>query len=198
MGQGKGREADSPETLIDARLHAMYCGVTLSGKTTLARLHARILFQANYDVVVYDPVRTGTAGGDWPEGAEIITDAEKLTKRFHSIRGTPERPVFLFVDEAPDVIGHGTENTHIPRMIRHHDVYLRVMSNRPKMMPPNVRSQMGITYMFRLAKDDARIVAADSGHGVEVYGAELDKGDFLVLVSGSSVIHSGNVFDLVD
>ena len=190
------------QTLIDAQLHILYCGVTMSGKTTLARHHARVLQTANYDVVVYDPVMTPTAGGGWfVDGKPLRTfhDDEKFLKWLNEASGTPERPIFVFVDEAADIFTHGdSEASFLPRRVRHQDVYLRMISQRPKMLPPNVRTQCGHTYMFRLSDDDTRMVLADSGHSKNILENPLDKGDFVLLVSGTSEIVSGNVFALVD
>lgn len=192
------------QTLVDARLHILYCGVTLSGKTTLARHHSRILLREGYDVTVYDPVGTATAGGEWtPEKFDgeykEFNDLDKFLLYLVHAKGTPERPIFVFVDESADIFGHQNSEAHwIPRRVRHQDVYLRLISQRPKMLPPNVRTQCAHTYMFRLAADDAKMVAADSGHGSDVSQINLDSGDFLLLISGSASIERGNVFELVD
>ena len=135
-------DQNKDQTLVDAREHVLFCGVTQTGKTTLARHHARILERAEYDVVVYDPVGTETAGGGWPESAIVITDIPRLQKWLDRARGDPERPTFLFVDESADVFGHSlTENHWIPRKIRHANIYLRLIVQRPKMLHPSVRTQ---------------------------------------------------------
>ena len=194
-------------TLIDARLHALYCGVTQSGKTTLAREHCRVLHAAGWDVAVYDPVATATAGGGWTdEGAKdhgqtvrIFSDHGKFFAWLVKAKGTPDHPVFVFADESADIFGHRQTDAHwLPRRIRHEHIYLRLISQRPKMLPPDVRSQCAICYMFRLAADDRKMVASDFGHDSEVYNKNLDTGDFLVLISGSSEIEECNVFALVD
>ena len=190
-------------TLVDSPVHVLYCGVTMTGKTTLARHHARILARAGYDVAVYDPVGTETAGGDWEvEGAPaqpiMFHDDAKFMHWLERARGEPERPIFVFVDEAADIFGHGNnENQWLPRRVRHQNIYLRLLSQRPKMLPPNVRTQCALCYMFRLSVDDARVVCADFGHGTEVAQKTLDTGDFIVLTSGASAIDQANVFELV-
>ena len=190
------------KTLIDAQVHSLYCGVTMSGKTTLARYHARLLQNAEHDVVVYDPVMTGTAGGGWSvEKKELRTfhTEEAFLKWIEKASGEPERPIFVFVDEAADIFGHGNgENELLPRRVRHQNIYLRLVSQRPKMLPPNVRTQCAHIYMFRLSDDDQKTVLADAGHSKDVVEKQLDTGDFLLLRSGSQVIVSHNVFDLID
>lgn len=186
--------------MIDAPLHVLYAGVSQSGKTTLARHHARLLDRAGHELAVYDPVGTATAGGDWPERAQRFDSPHALLAWLEKHRADPEHPVYVFVDESADVFGHSQRDAHwVPRRIRHQWIYLRLLSQRPKMLPPDVRSQCGHAYVFRLASEDMRMVLSDFGHDLkDVPGETLDTGDFLLLVSGSSTIDSDNVFDLVD
>lgn len=187
------------KTIVDAREHTLYCGVTMTGKTTLARHHARILSRAKYDVAVYDPVRTGTAGGDWPHEAVIISDPDTLQKFIDKARGTDKHPLFLFVDESADIFSHGeTQNHWIPRRIRHEHIYLRLICQRPKMLHPDVRSQCSYAYVLRLAQDDKKTIYSDFGHSGDVESKPLDKGDCILLTSGSSEIEEFNVFELVN
>lgn len=187
------------QTVVDAQIHVLYVGVTQSGKTTLARHHARILDAAEYDVVVYDPVGTPTAGGDWPEKVQRFDDPQKFLIWLVKAEGKPERPIFVFVDESADIFGHtNTDANWIPRRVRHQNVYLRLISQRPKMLPPNVRTQCAHCYLFRLAADDMRMICADFGHGPEISQKSLDTGDYVLLVSGSSEIEVANVFDQID
>lgn len=193
MAQSKSK------TLVDSECHVLYCGVTMSGKTTLARHHALLLHKSKHEVAVYDPVGTHTINGTWPDKVKVFTDNEQFLKWLVSAHGTPENPVFVFVDESADIFGHDNrEANFIPRRVRHQNIYLRLISQRPKMLPPNVRSQCAQTYMFRLAADDAKMVCADSGHGSEISQIQLDTGDFILLLSGSSEIVQSNVFELTD
>ena len=191
-------EKQGVKTVVDMREHVLFIGVSLTGKTTLARHHANILDKANYDLVVYDPVQTTTINGSWPANAKIITSPEEFHKLVDRLQGTPDRPVFLFVDESADIFGHSETHAHwIPRRIRHQNVYLRLIAQRPKMLHPDVRTQCAVAYQLRLARDDARMICADFGHGPEVYNIQLDKGDCLLLISGSTEVEEFNVFDLV-
>lgn len=196
----KRKKRETVETLIDAREHTLYCGVTMTGKTTLAREHAGILVKAKYEVIVYDPVGTDTANGNWPEGVDVLTTPEEFHERVEELEdeGDPEHPVFFFVDESADIFGHAETHAHwIARKIRHSDVYLRLIVQRPNMLHPSVRTQASYVYMLRLSKEDARIICADMGHGAEIYTTVLDKGDCLLLTSGSSAVEQFNVFELI-
>lgn len=193
----KGKTLD--QTIVDVRQHVLYTGVTMTGKTTLARHHERILSKAKYPTVVYDPVMTETAGGGWSETAVIYNDQEKLFKFFEKVRGTDEHPVFVFIDEGADLFDHGqTENHFIPRRIRHQNVYLRIIAQRPKMLHPNVRTQCAYAYVLRLASDDKKTILADMGHDTNIESKPLDMGDCILVTSGSSEIEEFNVFELVN
>lgn len=191
-------DAKQDKTLVDVNEHVLYCGVTQTGKTTLARHHARILDRAGYDVAVYDPVLTDTHGGGWPENAKLMSDPEKLHQYIATAKGEPKRPVYLFVDESADIFGHSQTDAHwIPRRVRHQGVYLRMIAQRPKMLHPNVRTQCAYAYVLRLSGDDAKTICDDFGHGREISQTPLDKGDCMLLTSGSRDVEFFNVFELV-
>lgn len=178
-----------------AKFHTGYFGVTQSGKTTLARAVARKLSDDGHIVGVFDPVGTATAGGDWPENAIIFEDAEEMLW-FVEQENCP--PMHLFVDEAAEVFGHSfRENSWLATRGRHYGIYLHIITQRPKMILPNVRGQIGRAYVFRLSNEDMREVGADFGHsGLNHFS--LDTGDFLILNSGSAALARNNVFKLLE
>ena len=195
----KGKKKVDVETVVDAREHCLYCGVTMTGKTTLAREHAGILHAAKHQVIVYDPVGTDTANGNWPDGVEILTTPQEFYDKVEELEGAgdPEHPVFFFVDEAADIFAHKFTDIHwVARKIRHDDVYLRLIVQRPMMLHPDVRTQCCYVYMLRLSVNDARIICGDMGHGPEVSNEVLDKGDCLLLTSGTEATERFNVFEL--
>lgn len=194
------KQKSQVETVVDAREHVLFCGVTMTGKTTLAREHAQILQKAKYDVVVYDPVGTDTANGNWPEDVEILSTPEDFHKWIEDAEGDydDEHPCFLFVDESADIFGHSETHAHwIARKIRHDFIYLRLIVQRPMMLHPSVRTQCSYVYMLRLSQNDARIICGDMGHGTDVSNTVLDKGDCLLLTSGTSDTEQFNVFELI-
>lgn len=194
------KKPNDPETIVDAREHVLFCGVTMTGKTTLAREYAQILVDAKYDVVVYDPVGTDTANGNWPESVEIIETPEDFHEWIEDNENTydDEHPCFLFVDESADIFGHSQTHAHwIARKIRHQYIYLRLIVQRPNMLHPSVRTQCSYVYMLRLSRKDASLICDDMGHGPEVANTVLDKGDCILLTSGSSAIEQFNVFELI-
>jgi DNA polymerase III delta prime subunit len=174
--------------------HSLYIGVTQSGKTTLARACARDLSRRGHEGAVYDPVGTGTAGGGWPEGWPVFDDPDEFLAYATDPKNLRKH---LFVDEAHEILGHdGRDNFWLLTKGRHFGLFLHVMSQRPNKLHPDVRTNCAICYMFRLAQDDAYEIGKDYGHS-NIHKFSLDKGDFLVLESGSSAIARGNVFTLL-
>lgn len=199
MAQNK-RKTQEVETLVDAREHKLYCGVTMTGKTTLAREHAAILVAAKYSIAVYDPVGTDTANGNWPDGTTILQTPEEFHEWIEDNETTfdAEHPCFLIVDESADIFGHSQTHAHwIARKIRHQYIYLRLLVQRPNMLHPSVRTQCSYVYMLRLSRNDAALICQDMGHGPEVANKVLDKGDCILLTSGTSAIEEFNVFELI-
>lgn len=189
--------AKAQNSLRVSDMHKLYCGVTESGKTTLARAMARAYQSAGQIVIVRDPVGTGTAGGGWGENAIIFGhgEDEAFWKYLSNDR------VFgahVFIDECSDYFGVGqTENQWLLTRGRHYGLHVNLIAQRPKMIAPNVRNQVSIAYVFRLANDDMKEVTADMGHNMRDFDP-LDKGDFYVLHSGRASIVRHNVFTLLE
>lgn len=176
------------------KFHTGYFGVTQSGKTTLARSVARSLAAQGHVIIVHDPVGTSTAGGDWPEKAIIFDDVEPFLEYLESDECPPAH---VFIDEAGDVFGHTQrENSWLATKGRHFGLYLHIITQRPKMILPNVRGQIGKAYVFRLSREDLREVGGDFGHS-GIISESLDTGDFMVLNSGSAQYSRANVFSLL-
>lgn len=191
-------EDKSDDFTLDERRHWLYCGVTESGKTTLARYHARILARAKWPIIVYDPVRTTTHGGDWPPEATIYTDEKTFLRDIARLKGDAEHPTFVFVDEAPELFNHSaTPNFWIARRGRHRGIYLRTIAQRPTMIHPHVRTQHSRLFLFRVAPDDAKEIAADFGHGPKSVADELDTGECFMIKAGSPDIEKFNCFEVV-
>lgn len=170
----------------------------MTGKTTLARALAREYAGEEQQIIVYDPVGSGTFGGDWPKDAIIYDNEDDL---WRLLEHPGHSRAHVFIDEAGDVFSLSKpENQWLLRKGRHFGYAVTLISQRPKMIAPNVRSQVGRIYMFRLATDDSREILADMGFDFSDSGLKekpLDKGDFLVLDSGNPVIYRANVFQLL-
>ena len=175
-------------------MHTLYTGVSQSGKTTLARAIARRLAGQGQNGAVFDPLGTATAGGGWPQGWPVFEDPDE----FIAYASDPANiRIHLFIDEAHEILGHDQrDNFWMLTKGRHFGLFLHLMTQRPNKLHPDVRSQCGTCYLFRLAQDDAYDIGKDYGHNA-VHKINLDRGDFLVLESGSPAIRRANVFALV-
>jgi DNA helicase HerA-like ATPase len=98
-------------------MHALICGVTLTGKTTLARVIARDVEKAGGRVIVYDPVGTQTGGGGWPASAVIFDDPDEFIEYMNH----PDvYDAHVFVDEADEVFSLSDRaNYWLPKKGRH-------------------------------------------------------------------------------
>jgi DNA helicase HerA-like ATPase len=183
-------------------MHTIISGVTESGKTTLARMLARNFAGQGQNVIVYDPVGTGTLGGGWPESAVVFSDEEEFLSYVARDDVTHSH---VFIDEAGDVFNLSKRhNMWLLTRGRHFGLYCYLICQRPKMVAPSARSQCSRAYMFRLAHEDASEISRDFGHSwpyktqKNIPEKELDKGDFFVLYSGSVNKSRANIFSLLN
>jgi DNA helicase HerA-like ATPase len=174
-------------------MHTLICGVTMSGKTTLAHKFAAELAKKKQNIIVFDPVMTPTSAGSWPESAIIFDDEIQF---FDYLVRDDVNGAHIFIDEAGDVFNLSKPwNNWLLTRGRHFGFSVFLIAQRPKMLAPTVRNQCGVAYVFRLARDDLKEIAADFGFS-DLQKIELDKGDFLRLNSGSASFSRGNVFNL--
>lgn len=172
-------------------MHSLYVGVTLSGKTTLARAISRALRSRGQSVVVFDPMRTLTAGGDWGEGAHIFDQEENFLTMMGDDRVLHTH---VFVDEADMVFHHGRrENFWMLTRGRHYGFVMHLLTQRPQLVHPTVRHQCTRLYMFRLSVDDRVILGKEKGHD-DFDAYDLDQGEFVVANSASREVARGNIF----
>ena len=176
-------------------VHCLYVGVTQSGKTTLARLMSRMLCAKKHRVAVYDPLGTATAGGGWGDGVLIFTNEHDFLTWIYSDAAVNYH---VFIDEAHNILGHNNpENFWMLTEGRHFFLTLHLMTQRPKKLHPDVRHNCGRCYMFRLSKSDRAEIGGDYGFdGLDKIS--LDKGDFVLLNSGTASFSQGNVFQLLE
>lgn len=168
--------------------HILFTGVTMSGKTTAARVYSRAFCAHRIPVLVYDPVETATAGGGWGDGAQIFNTPETFLKKL-----AETGPCKIFIDEAADIFSlREPQNFWIATRGRHFGWQLFIITQRPMMIAPTVRNQCGEAYIFRLTSADLGNIGSDFGHDLRPY--RLDTGDYLHLVSGSARFTRGNVF----
>lgn len=177
-------------------MHTLICGVTASGKTTLAHAIAAELAKHGHGIIVYDPVLSETAAGKWPEKSVLFSDEEEF---FEYLARPDVRNAHVFVDEAGEVFNLGKRhNFWLLTRGRHFGLQVYMIAQRPKMIAPTARTQASIGYVFRLAPADLKDVLADFGHGPDTVKKELDAGDFLCLHSGQASISRANIFNFLE
>lgn len=175
-------------------MHHLICGVTMSGKTTLARMIARHLGKQKQKIVVYDPMGTDTAGGGWGETAIVFDEIEPFLQYLESDECGAAH---VFVDEADLVFSLDQKENHwLLRRGRHFGLTIYCITQRPVLVAPSVRSMCHRAYVFRLVQDDIKRVAADYGFD-QAHTINLDAGEFLCFTAGSSDFKRGNVFQMV-
>jgi DNA helicase HerA-like ATPase len=175
-------------------MHSLICGVTESGKTTLAHSLAAMLSEAGQNVIVFDPVGTRTASGTWPKNAILFDDEQEF---FAYLARADVFNSHVFVDEAGELFNSSKrENLWLLTRGRHFGFSVWMIAQRPKMIMPTARNQCSVAYIFRLAQDDLKEIGADFGHS-QLQREILDKGDFLMIRSGLARFDRANVFDLL-
>lgn len=176
-------------------MHTLICGVTESGKTTLAHLLAREDVKRKKTVVVFDPVGTETAAGEWPDDVVMFTDKQKFLR--YVARPVNPEGTAIYIDEAADILSHDQrENEWLLTRGRHLGYSVTLATQRPKLVSPSVRHQCARLFMFRLSHADAREIGADYGHS-DFDKISLDQGDFLCVFSGRAKFTRANVFALI-
>ncbi len=151
-------------------------------------------------------INTKTAGDanddyPWGKGAIIFDKEENLNKAMLE----NDRDAHVFIDESDELFAHQRkENFWILTRGRHFLLSVNLMTQRPTMISPTVRRQCTRLYMFRLARKDTNDIAADygfSGDELLEIGEEikpLDKGDFVMVDSGSHGKKRANIFTIID
>jgi len=174
-------------------MHALICGVTQSGKTTLAHAMAQDFAEKGARIIVYDPVGTETARGKWPDEAVMFSDEQEF---FEYLSRDDVNNAHVFIDEAGEIFTtQKRENLWLLTRGRHFGFSVYMIAQRPKMILPSARTMAGVCYLFRLASDDMRDIGRDFGFsGLDKIN--LDRGEFLILISGSSQYQQANVFQL--
>lgn len=171
--------------------HSLICGMTESGKTTLAHqianYYANLKNDERREIIVYDPMMTPTTAGSWPESAVLFTKKIEFLNYIKKIGGR----YVIFIDESDNIFSHEQrENNWILTKGRHFGFEVFLITQRPKMIAPSVRAQCSTAYVFRLGRNDLRMVGDDFAH--EIADISLDQGDYLILFSATSGMSRGN------
>jgi len=162
--------------------HVLITGTTESGKSALARELCR-----NYTAgrIVLDPLRHPGWQADrvFSSGPEYLACARQATG------------CALFVDESPSVVGRYDDEMHwLATQARHRGHWSHFVSQRPTQLPPVVRDQCSIAFIFRVSPDAAKILAREfTQPEIEAVAPTLEQFHFLAVRRFGGVTHRGPI-----
>lgn len=153
-------------------MHTYIVGITNSGKSHLAKHLAREYKAAGFSIIVLDP----QGSREWAEIADTYTeDRDEFLDVFWRSRNCK-----VFVDECQDVMDdHDKEMAKIVKRGRHNGHQVFLISQRPKSIPRNARTQCSQIISFKQARDEARTMASEIGNDDFVIAGELGRYEFV-------------------
>lgn len=144
-------------------MHTLIIGMTMSGKTTLAKTIAKQLKSSNHKVAVLDPLGDPDFDADFrtKDSAEFLEYAK--THQDH----------FLFVDESGVAMGRFNEPMNwLATTARHNGHLCTFISQGLTQLPPIVRGQCDRLFIFSCAKINTDLASQEWN---EKKLAEIDK-----------------------
>lgn len=127
----------------------------MSGKTTLAKKLASDYVAKGIEPIVLDPLRDPS----WPSN-HILTNPNEFLALCES-----SEKCALFIDESGESIkGNGGEMNKIATRYRHYGHRAHFICQRAQQLPPIVRDQCEFLWLFRVSKDDAKLLSIEYGH----------------------------------
>jgi hypothetical protein len=169
-------ETERPEGLkkTDVVPRVFIVGTGESGKTLLAKSIAADLDRKGYFVTVYDPMLS-----DWGEAAFVTDDIMLFMEEMIRIHDAHEKQA-IFIDEADGALSIGDKQNHwLLTRGRHYVNAIYVITQRPALVSPTIRTQCNELYCFKVARDDARKLSEDFAHDGITAAPELVQGEYL-------------------
>lgn len=152
--------------------HCLITGMTMSGKTTLARELSSQYRARGIKCAVLDPINDVK----WRHVADYVTDNES---EFMDVVMSSESCA-VFVDEAGEKIGqYGREFFTLATRARHLGHRSHFITQRPSQISPTVRDQCDRIYLFALNGDACKTLSKDWNKPDLMAGTELDKGEYI-------------------
>lgn len=149
--------------------HTLICGLTMSGKTTLARLLAVEAMGKGVPVIVFDPMHDA-----WPEGCVVDRDLDTFMARVWQSRGC-----LLIADESGIAIGKWKPETDfLTTTSRHLGHSAVILCQRLAQLSPTLRSNCVRVYMFASTRDDREALAHEFDVDLEL--PALQQGEFIL------------------
>lgn len=167
-------------------MHALILGIGGMGKSTLAFTLAQSHVDRSEGVLIADP----NDDPGWPSGPLVrkLPPGDDLALRLMALAKRSKRCA-LFIEEAGETIGHGkvaAQSQWLLTRCRHWGHRSYVIAQRANLVPPTVRSQCTIGYVFRQSPMDAKLLAQDFADDGLLDAPQLARGEFLYVRTGEA------------
>lgn len=148
--------------------HSLILGMTMSGKTTLAKKLAADYRAKGIENIILDPLRDP----QWPSNY-IFTNSDQFTALAEE-----STHCALFIDESGESIGrNGGELNKIATRYRHFGHRAHFIAQRAQQLDKIVRDQCEFLWCFRVSRSDAKLLAEEYGHDELANAYLLNKGE---------------------
>lgn len=153
--------------------HSLIIGMTMSGKTSLARKLVGEYQKNNISSLVLDPLEDpawSQAGARWQ-----TADGELFLQNVFRARNCA-----IFVDESGEAIGrYSGEMKKLATRSRHYGHNAHFISQRAVDIDKTIRDQCANLFCFRVSKKDAETLADEYGYEELLDCSRLEKGEFV-------------------
>lgn len=138
-------------------MHVLFAGMTMSGKSTLAKMMVQKYKTKNPPTrtIVLDPIQDP----DWR--ADFQTDENDIfLEAMYASRSCA-----LFVDESGSAIGrYGGSMAVVATQSRHLGHKAHFLTQRPSQLDKTIRDQCSVLFLFRVSRSDAKTLYEEFGN----------------------------------
>lgn len=152
--------------------HSLILGMTLSGKSTLAKALARRYAFSGIGILVHDPM----GDPEWPTGESGFrtSDTDEFLAAFFASRSCA-----VFVDEAGDSAGqHDKEMQKTATKGRHFGHRVHYISQRGTMINRTIRDQCSHLFLFATALEDCKVHSREWNRPELMEASKFVQGDY--------------------
>ncbi len=153
--------------------HSLILGMTMSGKSTLARRMVKAYRQRGVRSLILDPLddpawKTAGAARVMPDGDVYLDFVFRC------------RSCALFIDESGEAIGrYAGEMKKLATRSRHYGHNAHFISQRAADIDKTIRDQCNDLFVFRVSKKDAETLADEYGQELLLEASRLQQGEFI-------------------
>jgi hypothetical protein len=181
-------------------MHTLICGMTESGKSTLAKELGSELRLARHEVLALNPTgeagyarmdRWGRCAAEW-ESESPTAFAREVHRRLSKNR---RAPLYLIVDEGHEFFTRAeSEHNWIGTRGRHLGLNIICITQGPSQMNPTVRGQCGRLYLFACSLTEGSFLADNYGDRDLEAASKLPAGAYYRKIRGKPGLDKGRVF----